>query len=161
MKNGGSHFLAEIASKEFMDNLVSLLRIYGDIQQPHEAVRNKILELIQMWAIATERRSEFSYIGDTYKILQRDHYRFPPRVEMSSSMLDSSAVSVTRQQILETNADRNDSLLNGSTQMFVCVAAPPSLSPIVSITVETVETYLTTSAPPNQSPCRIWELFNL
>lgn len=100
MKNGGSHFLAEIASKEFMDNLVSLLRIYGDIQQPHEAVRNKILELIQMWAIATEGRSEFSYVGDTYKMLQRDHYRFPPRIEMSSSMLDSSAVNMTDNRLL-------------------------------------------------------------
>lgn len=83
-----------------MDNLVSLLRIYGDIQQPHEAVRNKILELIQMWAIATEGRSEFSYVGDTYKMLQRDHYRFPPRIEMSSSMLDSSAVNMTDNRLL-------------------------------------------------------------
>lgn len=144
-----------------MDNLVSLLRIYGDIQQPHEAVRSKILELIQMWAIATEGRGEFSYVGDTYKMLQRDHYRFPPRVEMSSSMLDSSAVSMTGYETLENNADSNDSLLSGSTQMFVCVAAPPSLSLIASTTVETVEMYLTTSAPPNQSPCRIWELFSL
>jgi len=90
VKNGGQHFLVEIASKEFMDNLVSLLHAVGPAAINLD-VRSKILELIQSWAAATENRYELKYIDETYKSLQREGFQFPPRVTVASSMIDSSA----------------------------------------------------------------------
>lgn len=91
MKNGGSHFLTEVASREFMESLVSLLKVVGPAAINSD-VRAKILELIQSWATATEGRYELSYIGEVYRTLQREGFQFPPRTTVASSMIDSSAV---------------------------------------------------------------------
>ena len=77
-----------------MDNLVSILKAYGTAA-PNDDVKGKILDLVQAWSVATQGRSELSYVTETYRGLQREGYNFPPRVEISSSMVDSSAVSLS------------------------------------------------------------------
>lgn len=91
VKNGGSHFMAEIASREFIDNLTSLIKPYT--AGVNDDVKNKILDLIQAWAAAAEGRANLTYIREVYQTLQREGYQFPPKVDVASSMFDSSAVS--------------------------------------------------------------------
>ncbi|KAI7586439.1 ubiquitin binding protein [Hortaea werneckii] len=92
VKNGGSHFMQEVASREFMDNLVSLVRYEGGQGGMGEReVRQRILELIQGWAGAATGKESLSYITEIYRTLQTEGYQFPPKQEVASSMYDSTA----------------------------------------------------------------------
>ncbi|TFY81794.1 hypothetical protein EWM64_g2216 [Hericium alpestre] len=59
IKNGGDHFLVEVASKDFMDNLVSILKL----PVLNRDVKIKILRYLQTWAIAFEGKPSLSYVG--------------------------------------------------------------------------------------------------
>ncbi|KAM6497777.1 hypothetical protein JOM56_005725 [Amanita muscaria] len=87
VKNGGDIFLNEIASREFMDNLVSILKI----SNLHHEVKNTILRVIQNWGIAFEGKASLSYVGQVYKNLQQERYVFPPRDPSiaNSAMVDT------------------------------------------------------------------------
>ena len=68
VKNGGDHFLVEVASREFMDNLVSILKI----PVLNLDVKNRILRYIQNWAVAFEGKINLSYVDHTYKTLKME-----------------------------------------------------------------------------------------
>ncbi|KAI9363044.1 vacuolar protein sorting-associated protein 27 [Zopfochytrium polystomum] len=84
VKNGGKHFLVEVASRDFLDNLVSLAKAYSGTDQ---AVRQKVLELLQTWGIAAKGRSELSYLSEVYSMLKREGLPFPPIEAAATSAL--------------------------------------------------------------------------
>jgi hepatocyte growth factor-regulated tyrosine kinase substrate len=88
VKNGGSHFLIEIASREFVDNLLSLLRAPMGIN--HD-VRQRLLELIQGWALAFESRPELGYMMTVYRNLQNEGLQFPPEERVAAAFVDTAA----------------------------------------------------------------------
>ena len=143
-----------------MDNLISLLRATGPAAVNQE-VRSKILELVQTWATATENRHEFSYMGEVYKLLQKEGYRFPPRTTVASSMIDSSAVCDLIK--FSTSPGRSCADLfyysrqNGSTRMCVCAAVPPLRLRTANTTAETAVTALTNSALQRHCLSLTWE----
>ncbi|CAE6502425.1 unnamed protein product [Rhizoctonia solani] len=74
IKNGGDHFLEQIASREFMDNMVSILK------QPalNYEVKSKMLRLIQNWALAFEAKPSLGYVPEVYRSLKNQGFNFPP-----------------------------------------------------------------------------------
>ena len=149
-KNGGSHFIAEIASREFIDNLTSILKSYGSTA-PNEDVKNKLLELIQAWAIAAEAQSNLNYVYEVYRTLQREGYRFPPRMDIARSMFDSSAVRIhcLAQYCHEFLTPASPP--NGQTRTSVCDVGKSLHLPIANIIVETAEMSFAALAQANPS----------
>ncbi|KAG5643816.1 hypothetical protein DXG03_009593 [Asterophora parasitica] len=87
IKNGGDLFLTEVASREFMDNLVSILKVPG----LNNDVKQNILRLIQNWSIVFEGKPPLFYVGQVYKTLLGEGYNFPPKdlAAANSAMVDT------------------------------------------------------------------------
>lgn len=64
----------EIASREFMDNLSSILKQPG----LNTEVKNKMLRLLQNWATSFEGKINLGYVGEVYRVLQHEGtYAYP------------------------------------------------------------------------------------
>ncbi|KAJ3025225.1 UNVERIFIED_CONTAM: Vacuolar protein-sorting-associated protein 27 [Siphonaria sp. JEL0065] len=89
-KNSGSHFLVEVAAKDFMDTLVGL---GGSLQLTDLAVRKAALALIQNWGLSFKGKPELSYACEIYNTLKR--VPFPPveHAEVSSIMIDTTTTA--------------------------------------------------------------------
>ncbi|KAK9368296.1 hypothetical protein V1509DRAFT_623668 [Lipomyces kononenkoae] len=89
VKNGGYHFLMEVASREFVDNLVSIIKNPAGVNND---VKSMILELIQTWASVFEGQMQLQYVGTVYKELKSQGFEFPEVVtKVSTTFIDSSA----------------------------------------------------------------------
>jgi growth factor-regulated tyrosine kinase substrate len=92
IKNGGTHFLNEIASREFMDS--AMLALKPQNGTVNYDVKQLMLEYIQNWAIAFDNQIQLSYVNKIYNQLKQEGYEFPSptgRQQISSSFIDSSA----------------------------------------------------------------------
>lgn len=132
VKNGGDHFLAEIGSREFIDNLVSILRMeYLNLE-----VKNTILRLLQNWSIAFEGKPSLGYVGQICRTLQGEGILsilhagclLILHVKASSFLRKISLRQIRPWLILKLHQ-------NGSTRMFAFVAERHSHSQTENTTV--------------------------
>ncbi|KAJ3350096.1 Vacuolar protein-sorting-associated protein 27 [Allomyces javanicus] len=93
VKNGGRHFVQEIASSEFLDAVVDQLRVPT---LPHQ-VRVLILQYLQSWALACRGKPDLDLVYSTYSRLKAEGgWTFPPlpaddRLGGQAIMIDTSA----------------------------------------------------------------------
>ncbi|KAI7869625.1 uncharacterized protein EV154DRAFT_453393, partial [Mucor mucedo] len=89
VKNGGDIFVREIASREFMDELVSILKSPNGCNPD---VKNKLTSVIQTWGLASKNKPVISYMYDTYSLLKAEGIPFPPVNEnIDGILLETSA----------------------------------------------------------------------
>lgn len=70
IKNGGTHFLNEIASREFMDTIVVVLKpVTGQVNPD---VKEAILEHIQNWSNAFDGQIQLGYVSKIYNQLKSE-----------------------------------------------------------------------------------------
>ncbi|KAI8048481.1 hypothetical protein BDF21DRAFT_433495 [Thamnidium elegans] len=90
MKNSGSSFVKEVATRDFMEEITHLIKVPTGCNQD---VKQKVLYLIQVWGIASKGNSSLSYISGTYSLLRAEGYTFPPITERIDSILLETAVA--------------------------------------------------------------------
>ncbi|KAI9283641.1 hypothetical protein BC943DRAFT_361915 [Umbelopsis sp. AD052] len=89
VKNGGEQFVREVASREFMEELTSIIRSPTGCNLD---VKNKILYVVQVWGMAAKGNPALSYITDTYNFLKAEGFVFPSVNEhVDSIVLESSS----------------------------------------------------------------------
>ncbi|OXC69142.1 vacuolar protein sorting-associated protein 27 [Cryptococcus neoformans] len=74
IKNGGDHFLLEVASKEFVDELSNLIK--ATTTSPE--VKQMLIKYFQQWALAFKSKSELSFFVEVYNELKASGITFPP-----------------------------------------------------------------------------------
>lgn len=72
VKNCGSIVHNEVATKPFMEELRDLVKA-----NTNEAVRDKVLELVQAWAHAFRNDANYRAVQDTLNLMKVEGYKFP------------------------------------------------------------------------------------
>lgn len=81
VKNCGSAFHAEIATKAYMDDLHQLAKT-----TTNDKMKAKIAELIQIWAHAWANDPSYRAVQDTLKAMKDEGFKFPPLQESGTAL---------------------------------------------------------------------------
>lgn len=102
VKNGGTHFLVELSSKEFMDYLVDFIfkvqyntkKAEVEEDSSKSGVGDFLLSLIKEWAILLKDKPNLGYVNQCYQELLDEGYEFPYleiNNGLSNTFVDSEA----------------------------------------------------------------------
>ncbi|ORZ21382.1 hypothetical protein BCR42DRAFT_407451 [Absidia repens] len=88
VKNSGDVYVREIGSREFMDELATMVRR----SNLNIDVKNKVLDSVQTWGIAAKGNPALGYMTDTYSLLRAEGHVFPPiKQNIDAILLEASA----------------------------------------------------------------------
>uniref|UniRef100_A0A8R1XXB7 VHS domain-containing protein n=1 Tax=Onchocerca volvulus TaxID=6282 RepID=A0A8R1XXB7_ONCVO len=79
-------FHAEIATRDFMEDLKNL-----SLDTTPDKVKNKILELLQCWALAFKNKPEYKIVVDTHNLMKLAGFDFPHVAEADAMFIAESA----------------------------------------------------------------------
>ena len=83
-KNSGFHFVQEMCSRDFVDTIARVCD--GESVQ---AVKSKLLEYLQIWALSFRGKEELNYIVELYDTMRRDGRAFPLKPDIQPSIFDT------------------------------------------------------------------------
>ncbi|RWS26954.1 Hepatocyte growth factor-regulated tyrosine kinase substrate-like protein, partial [Leptotrombidium deliense] len=86
VKNCGSPFHMEVATKGFMEEVRELIKMNSN-----EKVRDKLLELIQTWAHAFRNEPNYRAVQDTVNLMKMEGFKFPVLKESDAMFVADSA----------------------------------------------------------------------
>ncbi|CAL1536875.1 unnamed protein product [Lymnaea stagnalis] len=87
VKNCGSTFVNEVATKDFMEFLKDQAKSRAD------PVKEKILELIQTWSHAFRNEPHYKAVEDTFHLLKMEGHKFPALTVSDAMFLAENAPS--------------------------------------------------------------------
>lgn len=89
IKNGGSHFLVEIASREFVDPLMAVARN----DDANTEVKQRVLQLLQQWAVAFAGQLQLQQMEAAVTQLKSEGVAFPSATHdaVTSTFIDTKA----------------------------------------------------------------------
>lgn len=86
MKNCGSSFHLEVATRTFMEELRDLVKV-----TTNEKLKDKILELVQAWSHAFKKDPNYRVIQDYFTVMKAEGHKFPPLKETEAMFEADSA----------------------------------------------------------------------
>uniref|UniRef100_H2ZE20 Hepatocyte growth factor-regulated tyrosine kinase substrate n=1 Tax=Ciona savignyi TaxID=51511 RepID=H2ZE20_CIOSA len=87
MKNCGEAIHSEMLTDKYLEQLKELVR-----NSKADAVKNKLLDMIQGWAVASQHNSDFKVASDLYNIMKTEgSYKFPPKTDTADMFKSEKA----------------------------------------------------------------------
>uniref|UniRef100_H2ZE19 Hepatocyte growth factor-regulated tyrosine kinase substrate n=1 Tax=Ciona savignyi TaxID=51511 RepID=H2ZE19_CIOSA len=86
MKNCGEAIHSEMLTDKYLEQLKELVR-----NSKADAVKNKLLDMIQGWAVASQHNSDFKVASDLYNIMKTEGYKFPPKTDTADMFKSEKA----------------------------------------------------------------------
>ncbi|KAJ1679760.1 Vacuolar protein-sorting-associated protein 27, partial [Spiromyces aspiralis] len=113
IKNGGDRFLVEISSRDFVQNLVGIIRhsVYS------YELYSESLKYLQEWAVLCQGNAELAAIYNAYSQLKREGFPFPKTASVSKAMIETHTARSAESLVPPKSKDEEDEELRRAIEL--------------------------------------------